>query len=41
MLSFLASMERGNLHLLVPNGHKEYTEKLVKNNDIKAVIHML
>lgn len=41
VLSFLASMKRGKLHLLAPNGHKAFTEKLVNTNDINAVIHTL
>lgn len=41
VLSFLASMKRGKLHLLAPNGHKAYTEKLVDNHDINAIIHAL
>ena len=40
-LSFFASMKRGKLHLLAPTGHKAYTEKLVNNHDINAVIHTL
>lgn len=41
VLSFLASMKKGKLHLLAPNGHKAFTEKLVSNHDINAVIHAL
>ena len=41
VLSFLASMKRGDLHLLVPDGHKSYTLKLVNKFNINAVIHML
>ncbi|MFT5673674.1 MAG: hypothetical protein ACI9JT_002327 [Polaribacter sp.] len=41
VLSFLASMKRGNLHLLAPDGHKSYTLKLVNKFNINAVIHML
>tara|TARA_R110000787_G_scaffold90764_1_gene191420 strand:+ start:845 stop:1201 length:357 start_codon:yes stop_codon:yes gene_type:complete len=41
VLSFLASMKKGNLHLLVPDGHKPYTLKLVNKFNINAVIHML
>ncbi len=40
-LSFFASMKRGKLHLMAPKGHKAYTEKLVNNHDINAVIHTL
>jgi hypothetical protein len=41
VLSFLASMKNGKLHLLTPNGHKAYTEKLVNSHDINAEIHAL
>tara|TARA_R110000772_G_scaffold180002_3_gene291292 strand:+ start:737 stop:1093 length:357 start_codon:yes stop_codon:yes gene_type:complete len=41
VLSFLASMKRGKLHLFAPSGHKKYTEKLVNNHDINAVVHTL
>jgi hypothetical protein len=41
VLSFFASMKRGKLHLLAPNGHKAYIKKLVDNHDINAVIHAL
>jgi len=42
VLSFLASMKRGKLHLLAPTGHMAYTEQLVSNYDINdAVIHTL
>tara|TARA_B100000809_G_C15133528_1_gene529507 strand:+ start:3267 stop:3623 length:357 start_codon:yes stop_codon:yes gene_type:complete len=41
MLSFLASMKKGKLYLLAPNGHKAYAEKLVNSHDISAVIHSL
>jgi hypothetical protein len=41
VLSFLASMKGGNLHLLVSNGHKSNTLKLVNKFNINAVIHML
>jgi hypothetical protein len=41
LLSFLASVKRGKLHLLAPTGHKAYTEKLVNTYDINAVIHSL
>ena len=41
VLSFLASMSRGKLYLLAPNGHKAFTQKLVNAHDINAVIHSL
>ncbi len=39
ILSFIASMKKGQLHLLTPNGHKAFTEKIVNDHHIKAVIH--
>ncbi len=41
VLSFLASMKRGKLHLLAPTGHKAFTQKLVDRHHINAVIHSL
>jgi len=41
VLSFLASMKKGRLHLLAPHGHKAYAEKLVNTHDINAVIHVI
>jgi hypothetical protein len=41
VLSFFASMKKGKLHLLAPNGHKAYIKKLVNNHDINAIIHPL
>ncbi len=39
VLSFMASMKKGKLHLLAPKGHKAFTEKLVKQHNINAVVH--
>ena len=39
--SFLASMKKGDLHLLVPNGHKSYTLNLVNKFNINAVLRVL
>lgn len=41
VLSFMASMKSGYLHLLVPNGHKAFTEKLVNKHHINVVIHAI
>ena len=41
VLSFLASMKKGDLHLFVPNGHKSYTLNLVNKFNINAVIRAL
>ena len=41
LLSFLASSERGKLHLLAPNGHKAFTRKLIDRHNISAQIHSL
>lgn len=41
VLSFMATMMRGDLHLLAPSGHKAFAEKLVFKYHINAVIHSL
>jgi hypothetical protein len=41
VLSFLASMKKGKLHLLAPIGHKTFAEKLVNTYQIDAVIHSI
>ncbi|GGX06528.1 hypothetical protein [Aquimarina muelleri] len=41
VLSFMASMKRGQLHLLTPKGHKSFTEKLVNLHNINAIIHSI
>jgi len=41
VLSFMASMKKGQLHLLAPNGHKAFAEKLIEKHHINAVIHAL
>ena len=38
LLSMLASMKNGKLHLLTPKGHKMFTEKLVRKYNINAFI---
>ncbi len=41
VLSFVASMKRGKLHLLAPKGHKAFTERLVNRHNINAVVHAI
>jgi hypothetical protein len=41
LLSLMASMKQGKLHLLAPKGHKLFTKKLVDTYHINAVIHSL
>jgi len=41
LLSFMASINQGKLHLLAPNGHKMFTQKLVDKYKIKALIHSI
>ncbi len=41
VLSFLAGMKRGKLHLLAPRGHKAFTQKIVNLHQINAVVHAL
>ena len=41
LLSLMASMKHGKLHLLTPSGHKSFTKKLVDTYQINAVIHSL
>jgi hypothetical protein len=41
VLSFLASMKRGKLHLLAPRGHRTFAQKMVNIHKINAVIHTL
>ena len=39
LLSLMASVKKGQLHLLVPKGHKMFTKKLVDSHNINAEIH--
>lgn len=41
VLSYVAAMKKGKLHLLAPNGHKSFTQKLVNQHNINAVVHSL
>ena len=41
LLSLMASLKRGKLHLLAPKGHKRFTERLVNRYNINANIYSL
>lgn len=41
LLSVMAAMKSGKLFLLTPRGHKAFTEKLVNDYNINAVVHPL
>jgi len=41
LLSLMASMKKGKLHLLAPKGHKMFVQKVIKKNDIQAEIYSL
>lgn len=41
LLSIMASLKKGKLHLLAPKGHKMFTQKLVKRYNINALIHSI
>ena len=41
LLSLMASMNKGRLHLLSPRGHKMFTQKLVDKYKINALIHSI
>lgn len=41
LLSLMASMKNGKLHLLTPRGHKMFTQRLVNKYNIEASIHSL
>jgi len=41
LLSIMASIKKGKLHLLAPKGHKMFTQKLVSKYNINALIHSL
>lgn len=41
LLSFMASLKHGKLHLLAPRGHKMFTQALVDRYKINAIIHSL
>lgn len=41
LLSTMASIKKGQLHLFAPKGHKIFTKKLVEDNNIDALIHSL
>ena len=39
LLSTLASLKHGKLHLFAPRGHKMFTQNLIERYNISAVIH--
>ena len=39
LLSTMASMKRGKLHLLAPKGHKQFAQQLVNKYNINAIVH--
>lgn len=41
LLSILATMKRGKLHLLAPKGHKMFTKRLVDRYNINALVYTL
>jgi hypothetical protein len=41
LLSVLASMKRGKLHLLAPKGHKLFTKRLVDRYNINALVYSI
>lgn len=40
-LSMMASLKRGKLFLLAPKGHKMFTQKLVTDYNINAIVYSL
>jgi hypothetical protein len=41
LLSTLASMKNGTLHLLAPRGHKMFTKRLIDKYNIRAKVYSL
>lgn len=41
LLSVMASIKRGKLYLLAPKGHKMFTQRLVDQYNINAIVHSL
>lgn len=41
LLSTMAALKKGKLHLLAPRGHKYFTEELVKKYNIQALVHTI
>ena len=41
LLSLMASVKRGKLFLLAPKGHKMFTQKLVNDYNINAIVYSL
>ncbi|KZS38859.1 hypothetical protein AWE51_14860 [Aquimarina aggregata] len=41
VLSFMAGIKRGKLHLLAPKGHKAFTKRLIERHNINAVVYTI
>jgi hypothetical protein len=41
LLGTIASYKRGKLHLLAPKGHKMFTQRLVDQYNINALVHSI
>jgi hypothetical protein len=41
LLSTMATLSRGNLYLLAPRGHKIFTERLIEQYSINAIVKSL
>lgn len=41
LLSVMAAMKKGKLHLLAPKGHKMFTQKLIDQYNINALVHSI
>ncbi|MEL6124119.1 MAG: hypothetical protein AAFQ02_09355 [Bacteroidota bacterium] len=41
LLSTMASMKQGKLHLLAPRGHKSFADRLIEQYHIEATVHAL
>jgi hypothetical protein len=41
LLSMMASLKRGKLHLLAPRGHKMFTRRLVDKYNVNAIVHSI
>ena len=41
LLSLMASVKRGKLHLLAPKGHKMFTQRLIDQHNINAQVYSI
>jgi hypothetical protein len=41
VLSLMASIKKGKLHLLAPRGHKAFAERMVNRHNINAIVHSI